>query len=119
MKNGTDTMPERSEMLLPYCNNCGEYKGIGPCKICNSTGADSVIEGELCSRCNESMKIQCQRCESSFCSTHSQENQQQKLINNSQIIGTCARCGIFVCEDCWILDEVGRIICLEHLKEDK
>lgn len=112
-------MSKKSEMLLPYCNKCGVYKGLGPCKICNSTETDSITEREICSRCKESMKIQCQRCESSFCSAHSDGSQLQKLSNNSQIIGTCAKCGIFVCEDCWILDEVGRIICLEHLEEDR
>ncbi|MHA1638142.1 MAG: hypothetical protein ACTSUB_09030 [Candidatus Thorarchaeota archaeon] len=117
--NGTDVMPEKSEMLLPYCNKCGEYKGLGPCKICNSTGTDSVIKDETCSRCIEPMKTRCQRCGSSFCSTHSQGSQQQNLVDNSHTIGTCARCGILVCEDCWILDEFGRIICLEHFEEDR
>ncbi|MHA1480599.1 MAG: hypothetical protein ACTSQZ_04155 [Candidatus Thorarchaeota archaeon] len=61
--------------------------------------------------------VSCFRCGANFCSIHAANNQSSKLAEVKHIIGTCNMCNNLICEDCWILDEFGRIICLIHLKE--
>jgi hypothetical protein len=31
-------------------------------------------------------------------------------------IGTCGFCSFLVCEDCWVVNDNGKVICLNHLE---
>ena len=111
-------MQNKSDLLNPFCGQCGDYKGLGPCKRCDaSKSIDTSKQVRICSRCKEAAVVSCFRCGSNFCSTHAVNSRSSKLTEVKQIIGTCKMCSNQICEDCWILDESGRIICMVHLEE--
>ena len=111
-------MQNKSDMLNPFCDQCGEYKGLGPCKRCDTNESrDTSKQAKVCSRCKKTAVITCFRCGANFCSIHSANSQRSRLAEAKHLIGTCSRCDTLICEDCWILEEAGKIICLVHLEE--
>jgi hypothetical protein len=114
-------MTRNTPQILPYCQHCGEYKGVGPCKnpSCDRTQTVTITsihqQHSKCTICSKGGEYSCKRCGRSFCEEHSSERNEKYLINIEQHIGTCNVCGNFVCEHCWILDEDGKIICIAHL----
>ncbi|MFX1484276.1 MAG: hypothetical protein ACFFCP_13935 [Promethearchaeota archaeon] len=117
-------MERDDPLLLPMCQICGKYKGIGPCKNSRCPGSigeskigglgESRIEIRSCSRCENKAIISCSRCDSGFCKNHGHGATNNHLITLDQVVGTCIICGEVVCENCWILESDGAITCLVH-----
>lgn len=119
-------------MLDPFCQFCGQYKGVGPCS--NPKCTDSQTRGTLsstsssrktisrdhrCTRCQREASVECERCGTPFCNIHSHNLDSSVMIGKDHIMGTCVLCGKRICENCWILDDEGRITCLEHRAEHR
>ena len=127
-------MTREDPQLLPICEKCGKYKGVGPCK--NISCPESVKhseEGEPmtrednpnesvnnpCSICGKEQVAICSQCGKGFCQTHSEGADLNLLGNFHQHVGTCVECQKVVCENCWILNPNGDIVCLTHLEEER
>ena len=120
-------------LLDPFCNECGMYKGIGFCKNpdCKSQIPESenetdsgvqtrykqVNQQNLCCLCENLSIVICCRCNQGYCETHSSGLNESRLCHKDQHIGLCIKCQRFVCENCWILNDSGSILCLNHLEE--
>ncbi|MGY5862964.1 MAG: hypothetical protein RTV41_00025 [Candidatus Thorarchaeota archaeon] len=116
-------MKRDDPLLLPICQECGKYKGVGPCSNPNcqkggNVGKSHIEEMESsmpeCSQCKRSAIITCSRCDRGFCEIHGKEEVKGKLSKWDQRIGTCTICNSMVCENCWILEGDGLITCLVH-----
>ena len=119
-------MTRDNPFLLPMCQECGKYKGVGPCVDSNcpgskitSTGNDSGerMEGptyESCSLCRNETVVSCCRCSRGFCKKHETGKVEGRLVKWDQRVGTCTICKQVVCENCWILEGDGTITCLVH-----
>jgi hypothetical protein len=116
-------------ILNPFCEICGKYKGIGFCKDSKCKGHEqdkstnnentlrsSFVSKNWCSICGNSSISYCTSCNQGFCEKHAIGLENSRLIHKEQHIGTCVECGKYVCENCWILDDTGAIICLDHLE---
>lgn len=128
----TEYSPMRRDAarILPYCPFCGEYKGVGPCR--NTTCRGSSIkeldrtpskepvrtEAGVCIVCKGIVVQKCVRCKRGYCIEHSEHHTANELLSVKQHLGTCISCGQIVCEYCWILDERGKILCLQHSAEN-
>lgn len=122
-------MTREDPQLLPICQFCGEYKGVGMCKnpACSGfkqeleTGSpnmrDSVIRS--CNVCKKESVVSCVQCGRGFCQTHSDGAKLNQLGSFHQQLGTCVECKQVVCENCWILNPNGNIVCLIHLEEKR
>ena len=113
-------------MILPYCQVCGKYKGVGPCK--DPTCVASRVEGgnvtkemkeSSCDICGERQIMTCNQCGRGFCEQHSEHGDKSQLTAFDQQVGTCIQCEKVVCENCWILNPNGEIICLVHLENER
>ena len=126
-------MKREDSFLLPMCNHCGKYKGIGYCNnpVCPEfqrqlDKGDSVMEDDSlnnsvyqsCSICKKEQVITCKQCGQGFCKTHSAGSESKQFVSFHQHIGTCVECQEVVCENCWILNPNGDIICLIHVERE-
>ena len=118
-------MTRNTPQMLPYCQHCGEYKGVGSCKnpACDKTQtfmtSSTSQQNTKCTVCSEPGEYSCERCGRSFCEKHASERTEIHLVSIEQHIGTCNVCGKLVCEHCWILDDQGMITCIAHLAVKK
>lgn len=124
-------MTRDDPLLLPICQGCGEYKGVGLCKnsTCSSSKITSNRENSVkmrkesvhksCSLCESTSVVTCNSCNRSFCEIHGSGQGERYLVKWNQRVGTCSICTQVVCENCWILEEEGAITCLVHLEENK
>ena len=119
-------MTREDPLLLPICQKCGKYKGVGPCKnlACSESDGHITMDPEhhsiiSCSKCAEERVGVCSKCGKGFCKTHGKGAESKRLDNFHQIVGTCVECNQVVCEDCWILNPNGDIVCLEHLEKGR
>ncbi|MHA2024919.1 MAG: hypothetical protein ACW98U_03365 [Candidatus Thorarchaeota archaeon] len=116
-------MKRDDPLLLPICQKCGKYKGVGSCSNpqCQeeeNSGEDPFEEMKgskvECSQCKRNAVVSCSRCNRGFCEIHGNEEVIGKLSKWDQRIGTCTICNLMVCENCWILNGNGLITCLIH-----
>ncbi len=118
-------MKRDDPLLLPVCQICGKYKGVGPCKDVNCIDSYKSIRNDYvkmerrldyrsCNHCENEAHILCSRCNSGFCETHGTGHDINQLERWNQLVGTCSICKQVVCENCWILEGDGAITCLEH-----
>ena len=127
-------MTREDPQLLPICQTCGKYKGVGPCKniSCQEFEKQSE-EGESmtrevspiepvvnpCTMCGMEHVVICAQCGKGFCQTHSEGADLNHLGNFHQHVGTCVECRKVVCENCWIMNSNGDIVCLTHLEKER
>jgi hypothetical protein len=127
-------MKREDPLILPICNHCGKYKGVGYCKnpACpgflgqldeeeSETEEDNSKESvnQPCSLCRNDQVLACVQCGQGFCQTHSLGADLNKLGTFHQRVGTCVECHQVVCENCWILNPNGDIVCLYHIKNER
>ncbi len=127
-------MKREDPLLLPICNHCGKYKGVGSCKnpACpgflgqSEKGELVVEEGSSkestnlpCSICRNNQVVVCVQCGKGFCQTHSVGSELNQLGTFHQRVGTCVECQHVVCDNCWILNPDGKIVCLTHVKKSR
>ena len=127
-------MTREDPHLLPICQKCGKYKGVGPCKnpscpefVKHSTEGETMIGKENpeesvsnpCSICAKEEIVICSQCGKGFCQTHGDGADLNQLRDFHQHVGTCVECKKVVCESCWILNPNGDIVCLKHLEEER
>lgn len=127
-------MKREDPLLLPICNYCGKYKGVGPCKNPACSGAlrqseegESMMEensskesvNQHCSICRKDQVLVCAQCGQGFCHAHSVGSELNQLDTFHQRVGTCVECQQVVCENCWILNPSGDIICLTHVEKER
>ena len=119
-------MTRDSDEILPYCPHCGTYKGVGPCKnpLCDKTTRidfDTIkVHSHNCQICSKEGIISCSRCGRYYCEQHAIGHLESKLVSLDQYMGTCVICGQVICESCWIFDNNGAVICLQHIeRKDK
>lgn len=110
-------MTDRNELLLPFCKDCGNYKGVGPCNRCIANMSENEKQKQIrpCIVCGEKMLISCQICKTGYCDEHSENCRESKFMGLDHHIGTCAICGAIICERCWIVVN-GIIQCVGHLE---
>ena len=121
-------------VLLPICNHCGKYKGVGPCKNPSCQGArehkekvgseneedtSKKLVTQPCNVCKNDQVITCSQCGQGFCRTHGVGHDLNHLGTFHQRIGTCVECQEVVCENCWILNPNGDIVCLTHVEKER
>lgn len=123
-------MNKRNHLILPYCPFCGVYKGVGACRVKECPGSNprnllaedvpftSKIDEGVCIVCGDAGETRCSICHGAYCREHSSGWERVTLVMKDQRMGTCTRCGKTTCENCWILDSKGRIMCLQHLEKD-
>ncbi len=123
-------MTRDDPLLLPICQSCGEYKGVGSCKnprcqeyILGGTtqeedNADECTNQE-CNICGREKYAVCTQCDRVFCEPHSLGFNSTRFVNFNQHLGTCIECQKIVCENCWILGPNGEITCLIHLEKER
>ena len=127
-------MKREDPVLLPICNHCGKYKGVGQCKnpTCQGSLKHSEKEGYVmekdsskesvsqpCSICQNDKVVTCSQCGQGFCITHGVGHDLNQLKTFHQRVGTCVECHQVVCENCWILNPSGDIVCLTHIEEER
>ncbi|KXH76535.1 MAG: hypothetical protein AM326_06920 [Candidatus Thorarchaeota archaeon SMTZ-45] len=123
-------MKRDDPLLLPLCQICGEYKGVGPCKnpACpDCFSRDTALRKEdveqnthqTCGICGKVKFVSCAQCGNSFCESHSLGANSNHFMNFNQHLGTCVECLKIICENCWILSPKGEIICLVHLEKER
>lgn len=107
--------------LDPFCDKCGRYKGIGSCTRVDCSAVLPDYEEnkdrqhrQVCCLCSDQLVWFCSQCKKGYCNAHSLGYQESILRYFYQHLGTCHLCGEFVCENCWVLDEIGRIRCINH-----
>jgi hypothetical protein len=117
-------MKRNKPVLDPYCTRCGSYKGIGFCKnkSCLSYAAEikwgqSFESKGSCALCRNDASVSCARCGNMYCNTHSENGKESQFAGLNHYIGLCSVCEILVCENCWILNEKGAILCIEHFED--
>ncbi|MFW9788855.1 MAG: hypothetical protein ACFFE1_14335 [Candidatus Thorarchaeota archaeon] len=108
--------------LLPMCQQCGKYKGVGPCRnaSCSEFEKESNLDfraTKTCSICDRHQQVVCSQCGQGFCKEHGVGAELNQLATFNQHVGTCVECKLVVCDDCWILNPNGDILCLLHLEE--
>lgn len=113
-------MTRNTPEILPYCQHCGKYKGVG---ICSNPKCDKSKQAnpwsfreqfDDCVICSNDKVSSCYRCGRSYCILHATGKEESKLRNLDQHLGTCIICGKVICERCWILDNRGFVTCLAH-----
>jgi hypothetical protein len=126
LRSGLKPLSRETPEILPYCPFCGKYKGVGPCKNqdcrgaaleeLRKAGARPPIQGAQpqCIICGADVTHRCARCTRGYCHDHSEGHSSLSLTTVKQRLGRCSICGQIVCEHCWLLDESGRIVCLQH-----
>lgn len=123
-------MTRDDPLLLPLCQFCGEYKGVGSCKnprcqmyfVGGTTQErDNANEStnQECNICGKIKYARCTKCGREFCEPHSLGVNSTRFVNFHQHLGTCVECQKIVCENCWILSPKGEIICLIHVEEER
>lgn len=118
-------MRREDPLLLPICEKCGKYKGIGPCKSpdCPASIDNHEIthkpRNQSCKKCDKEAIVFCSQCKSGYCKTHSKGSKSNQLTDFHQCVGTCVECNQIICEDCWILNPNGDIVCLKHIEEKR
>jgi hypothetical protein len=122
-------MTREDPTLLPICQFCGEYKGVGICKNPTCSGSKQDMENEgsnkrdsvnrFCSVCKKDAVVFCVHCGRGFCLIHNEGVKLNRLESFHQHLGTCVECKQVVCEKCWILNPNGDIVCLAHLEETR
>ena len=108
-------------LLLPICQACGKYKGVGICKNpdCSESIRKSDASVSSCDFCGRRKVLTCVQCGQSFCEGHGKGANLHRLEFFHQRVGTCIMCEQYVCEKCWILNPNGDIVCLRHLEEER
>ena len=121
-------MTREDDKILPMCQYCGKYKGIGPCKDPTCPGSKEQAEAGVvskiptsnpCSMCDDEIVVQCAQCGQGYCQIHGKGAELSRLGDFYQHIGTCVECKKNVCENCWILNPNGDILCLIHLEKQR
>jgi hypothetical protein len=74
---------------------------------------------QACSICKNDLILSCSQCGQGFCKTHSEGSQLSQLGTFHQRVGTCVECHEVVCENCWILNPNGDIVCLTHVEKER
>jgi hypothetical protein len=72
-----------------------------------------------CSVCKNESVVFCVQCGRGFCLNHGEGVKLTRLVSFHQRLGTCTECKQVVCEECWILNPNGDIVCLKHLEEKR
>jgi hypothetical protein len=115
-------MTRNTPEILPYCQHCGSYKGVG---ICNNPKCDKTKQIDIrtlrtksnrCVICEADGLVLCSRCGDYYCNTHAIGHRESKLVSIMQYLGTCVVCGKVICERCWIFNNNGLVTCLVHLE---
>jgi hypothetical protein len=113
-------MTRNTPEILPYCQHCGKFKGVG---ICTNPKCDKTKQVELgaledlsseCAICSVEGEHRCSRCERSYCNQHASGREESELTSMDQHLGTCIVCGNVICEQCWLLNSRGLVTCLVH-----
>lgn len=111
------TMHHRGS-FRPFCERCGSYKGLGPCENPDCVARTSEAQetrggtrrGGSCRVCGSSALVFCSNCGNGFCVEHGRDAS-SSFMRFEQHIGRCSACGEYVCEECWLLNEEGAIVC--------
>ena len=117
-------MTRNTPEILPYCQHCGNYKGVGICKNpkCDKTKLVDIRalreHSNKCVICSTDGNISCSRCKGIYCDTHAIGRVENRLMSVDQHLGTCVLCGVIICEHCWILNNNGLVTCFAHLESD-
>jgi hypothetical protein len=74
------------------------------------------VERENCTICERQETVSCSRCGRSFCEIHSSNSKKMQVQSPEHYVGTCSVCAFLVCEDCWVVNDNGNVICLNHLE---
>ena len=121
-------MTREDDQVLPMCQHCGKYKGVGPCKDPSCQGFQEQSEdGQItktgsatpCCMCYEDLVVSCTQCGRGYCESHGKGAELSRLSDFHQHVGTCIECKRVVCENCWILNPNGDIVCLAHLEKQR
>jgi hypothetical protein len=113
-------MTRNTPNILPFCRNCGEYKGLGPCRNPDCKEIDPASTEKLnrhrnrCVICGDLATHHCFRCGMGYCDWHSKNMTETRLVDIEQHLGTCTVCGEIVCEQCWIFNNLGLVTCQAH-----
>lgn len=113
-------MTRNTPKILPYCQHCGDFKGVGLCRNPECAETKHVSIGFLqsqsgkCIICSKDGEQLCSRCGISYCDKHAIGKDESILSSNEQHLGTCVICGEVICEQCWIFNSKGSITCLVH-----
>ncbi len=117
-----DIMTRNTPKILPFCQHCGSFKGVGPCRNpeCDKTKYVSIgflqSQSGNCIICSKDGDHSCSRCGISYCTKHAIGKDESILSSLEQHLGTCVICGEVICEHCWIFNSKGSITCLVHSK---
>ena len=115
-------MARNTPEILPYCQHCGSFKGVGSCKNPKCDETNQVEIGAVgnhsskCVVCSREGEHSCSRCGASYCNKHAIGKEESKLISVEQHLGTCVVCGKVICEQCWIFNNKGAVTCFVHLE---
>jgi len=113
-------MTRNTPEILPYCQHCGSFKGVGSCKNPKCDVTNRVDIGSLrdqsnkCVVCSREGEYSCSRCSAYYCIKHAGGKEEIKLISVEQHLGTCVVCGKVICEQCWIFNNKGAVTCFVH-----
>ncbi|MGY5879187.1 MAG: hypothetical protein RTV31_03005 [Candidatus Thorarchaeota archaeon] len=117
-------MTRNTPEILPYCQHCGRFKGVGICENPKCDKTNRVEVGTLreqfneCVICSAEGVHSCSQCGGSYCEQHATGREEPKLTSMDQHLGTCVVCGKVICEQCWIFNNTGSVTCLVHRESE-
>lgn len=115
-------MTRNTPEILPYCQHCGKFKGVGICTNPNCDKTKRVDFGTIpdvsneCIICSAEGEHRCSHCGLFYCNRHALGKEKSRLMSVNQHLGTCVVCSKVICEQCWIFNNKGLITCLVHLE---
>jgi hypothetical protein len=113
-------MTRNTPEILPYCQHCGNYKGVGTCSnpLCDKSKWVDISslhnKSGKCMVCTQEGDTSCFRCGSLYCINHAVGWKENRLQRIDQRLGTCVVCGAVICEQCWIFNNKGLVTCRMH-----
>ena len=102
--------------MNPSCTDDRFSEDYNGDELSESSDTSKSVERESCSMCERKEIVACSRCGRSFCKIHSSNSKKMRVQSLDHYIGTCSVCSFLVCEDCWVVNDSGNVICLNHLE---
>jgi hypothetical protein len=102
--------------MNPSCTNKGFSEDYDGDEFGETSDTSNSVERRSCSICERQEILSCSRCGRAFCEIHSSNSEKMRVQSPEHHIGTCGFCSFLVCEDCWVVNDNGKVICLNHLE---